>query len=288
MTSQYYLQFANRGVLVFEDQGVVGVGGITPRLRLAFRANTGLEPKLSGRLLSLQVEMTFQNELLGTGSLAPQFHTIGQQPAGLPALDVPLSAAAVAFLRDEVRGDDLVLGVRFSGLFQADGRDCPPWITQQSESLLLPVSSDIGTLQVAHSEWIRKILKALVPGDHLLFSAHVPAPPNDGMWKSALSHLQAAEEAYNRGDDPTVLQKCHAVFESLRPRSPKTLFDSVSDPEKRRHVNELVLKTKGFLQSGRHVAKDGTLAGDFDVGHRDSEFALAQTKAWLAYLSRLI
>ena len=153
---------------------------------------------------------------------------------------------------------------------------------------MLPISSEVGTFELAHSDWVRKVLRPLGTDDHILFSLQVPARPGDGPSRTALTHLAAADDAYNRGDDATVLQKCYAVFESLRPRSPETLFESVSDPEKRQHLDKLMVENKDFLHAGRHVAKEGSGAGQFDVDHRDSSFALAQTKIWLAYLGRLL
>lgn len=288
MSSTYQVQFANQGILTLEDQSVVGIGRITPRLSFCFKASTAIQPGLTGRMLALELQVTFNAELVGTGTLPPQFHSISLQGASLPAIDVALSPAALEFLRDGVRSNDLVLGLKFSGLFQADSSGCPGWIQQQSPALLLPISSDVGTLQVAHSDWVRKILNPLSAGDYMLLSLHVPAPTASGPWKAALGHLQAAEDAYTRGDDPTVLQKCHAVFESLSPGSAKTLFDSVLDTKKRSHLDKLMVESKGFLHAGRHVAADGAMLGEFDVDHRDSKFALAYTKVWVAYLGRLL
>jgi len=138
MSSSSYVQFANQGILTLEDQRLVGLGRITPRLSFQFKASTSIQPGLTGRLLSLQLQVTFNSELLGTGCLPPQFHIVSQQRSPLPALDVALSPAALTFLRDGVRADDLVLGLKFSGLFQADTTGCPPWIQQQSPSLLRP------------------------------------------------------------------------------------------------------------------------------------------------------
>jgi hypothetical protein len=266
-----------------ENQVVGAIGHVTPRLQFTLQASTS-DPGLVGRLLSLRVDVTFKNELLGSGQVAPPLHEIRSQPGGnLPSLEVPVSPAAVAFLQEQVREDDLGLTLAFTGLFHVT--EVPPAPAMVPVGAILPVSGQ-GSLIVPHSDWVRKILTPLGVGDYVLMQLHVLPPPADGDLRAALGHLRDAEAFYADGKDEAVLQSCHAAFESV-PGWPKAIFDKLRNQQKGELLDKLLKESKGFMNAGRHVVRDGTLAGEFDVDHRDSLFALALTKVWVTYLSRL-
>jgi hypothetical protein len=230
------------------------------------------------------VDVTFKNELLGRGEVPPSPHEIRSQRSGsLPSFQVPLSAAAIAFLQEEVREDDLGLTLDFSGLFHVS--EAPATLRMVSVGAILPIGGR-GSLTVPHSDWVKKILAPLGVGDYLFMVLRVPPPSADGGLRAALGHLRAAEASYADGKDAAVLQSCHAAFESV-PGWPKTIFNGLPNQQKSEFLDKLLKESKGFMNAGRHVVQDGTLAGEFDVEHRDSFFALALTKVWLTYLSRL-
>ena len=283
MTFLSDLSWGSMTLVQLEDQAVGALGRVTPRLLLTMQANS-TDPGLVGRMLALRVDVTFKNELLGWGEVPASQHEIRSQRSGsLPSLEVPLTPAALAFLQDEVRDDDLSLTLAFNGLFHVT--EAPATLRMVSVGSILPLSGR-GSLTVPHSDWVKKILAPLGVGDYMLMVLHVPPPSADGGLRSALRHLRAAEAFYADGKDGAVLQSCHAAFESF-PGWPKAIFDKLPNQEKGEFLDKLLKESKGFMNAGRHVVQDGGLAGEFDVEHRDSLFALALTKVWLTYLSRL-
>jgi hypothetical protein len=63
-----------------------------------------------------------------------------------------------------------------------------------------------------------------------------------------------------------VRQSCYGAFESLNPASPRAILAKVEDEEKRKHLNELLIAAKSYLQAGRHVSKSGAQIGEFAGG----------------------
>lgn len=107
MTFLSDLSWGSMTLVQLEDQAVGALGRVTPRLLLTMQANS-TDPGLVGRMLALRVDVTFKNELLGWGEVPASQHEIRSQRSGsLPSLEVPLTPAALAFLQDEVRDDDL-------------------------------------------------------------------------------------------------------------------------------------------------------------------------------------
>ena len=86
-----------------------------------------------------------------------------------------------------------------------------------------------------------------------------------------------------------MLHRCYAVFDALS-GAPKNIFDrlAAADPDKGDKVDKALLAFRNYLQAGRHISPSGASEGDFPVDHRDSEFALSQTKSWLAYIACLL
>ena len=284
MAFEYDLTYSGRTLVRLEQQTTVGLGKVSPRLRFGFNAKT-LAHGVNGTLLSLQMDVSFKNELIGSGGLRESGQSV-RAHGGSVTIDVPLSPQALTFLREGVRDNDLDLNLEFNGLVQVEG-DLATLNLAGMEGSPLQVSRQGSLLLVPHSEWVKKILEPLSSGSYLMLTLHVPPPPADGVWKAALTHLSAAENLYNDGQDEAVLQRCYSVFESLA-GAPKNIFDGVADPQKRAHVNELLRYSKEYMHAGRHVGKGASLDGEFDVSHRDSSFALALTKTWLTYISRLL
>jgi hypothetical protein len=123
----------------------------------------------------------------------------------------------------------------------------------------------------------------------VLLDLPLPPPPDLERWQASVDHLRAAERFYHDGNDPEVLHRCYAAFDALA-GAPKNIFDGLAaaDPDKGEKVDKALLAFRNYLQAGRHVSPSGASEGEFPVDHRDSEFALSQTKAWLAYVARLL
>ena len=149
--------------------------------------------------------------------------------------------------------------------------------------------TDIDPLRVTidQSSWISNVLPGLGYGQVRLLEIAFPPVPDKERWEKALKHVEQAENHFLHGNDPEVLQSCYAALESLE-GAPKAIFDKVSDPQKRDHLNTVLKNTKDFMHAGRHVSREGERVGEFDTDRRDSDFALSQTKIWLVYIARLL
>jgi hypothetical protein len=66
---------------------------------------------------------------------------------------------------------------------------------------------------------------------------------------------------------------------------PTGVYTAVPDGLKSKRINAVAKAIGDYLHAGRHVAKDGPREGEFDVDHRDAQFALALTKSLLALLT---
>jgi len=142
--------------------------------------------------------------------------------------------------------------------------------------------------QITRDDWLEKVVKVIQPDDYAILEVPIPATPSRGRFQKALTHLATAQERFERGDDPGVLQSCHGAFESLSPGAPKDVLAKLADEEKRKRLDTLLVAAKNYLHAGRHVSKSGTRIGEFDVDHRDAEFALGVTKMAISYVARLL
>jgi hypothetical protein len=74
----------------------------------------------------------------------------------------------------------------------------------------------------------------------------------------------------------------------VSPGAAKDVLAKLTDEEKRKHLDTLLVAARNYLHAGRHVSKTGTRVGEFDVDHRDAEFALGVTKMAISYVARLL
>jgi hypothetical protein len=153
---------------------------------------------------------------------------------------------------------------------------------------LLPTTRTSIVATITRDDWLDNVVKVIQPDDRAVLEVPIPAPPNRGRFEKALKHLTTAEEQYQQGSDAAVLQACYGAFESLSPGAPKAILAKLTDLEKRKRLDELLVTAKTYLHAGRHVSRTGTRLGDFDVDHRDAEFALGMTKMAVSYVARLL
>jgi hypothetical protein len=132
------------------------------------------------------------------------------------------------------------------------------------------------------------VVRVVRPDGCVTLEVPIPPLPNRSRVEKALQHVATAQEHYENGNDPGVLQSCYGACESLNPASPKSILAKVADDERRKHVNDLLIAAKAYLHAGRHVSKAGAQVGEFAVDHPDAEFALGTTKMLISYVARLL
>jgi hypothetical protein len=159
--------------------------------------------------------------------------------------------------------------------------------TPLGEWAYLPIEAGPLNVPVHRSEWLEKVVHPLGAFDYISIEIPLPKLPNQQEWTNALAHLGKAEEHYQAAHDAECLQSCWAIFDTLQ-GAPKHVFDKITDPEKRKQADDLLLQWKTYLPSGRHPSTAGPQQGTFAVDRRDSEFALGVSKLFLSYIARLL
>ncbi len=266
-------------------------GRIYPRMVFTFDART-LIPEHKTRIAELNVGLSFQNEVLGTGWARELGREIDSFGTDLTFV-VPVRHRAIHFVHEYVRDHEIQFTLQFSGAqFARDDRPREKWQggTPEMEPgkwFFTPIREVNLVINMARSDWVKYVLEPVGFGDYILMEMPVPAVLDRKRWEDALTHLTQADQQFALGNDPGVFQYCRAVFESLE-GFPKSIFAAVEDEEKRKSVDTLLKEAQQYFHSGRHVSETGPQQGMFPVDHRDAEFALALAKFFLAYIAKLV
>ncbi len=290
MSTDFELHDSRDRVLTLAFESVTGEGRVAPRLVFAFECRP-YRPFTQARLFQLRSDVRFENELLGTAALREVAEEVLHHGTRV-LLDMPISREALKFVDESLRSRQVDLRLEFKGSLRATTQTpTPSGLVDGGEWTEHAIRSGQNTVGVSRDLWISRVAEPLGGPIHVLLDLPLPPPPapeRDG-WQMALDHLGEAERLYREGNDAEVMQRCYAVFDSLK-GAPQNILDglAVTDPDKRAKVGKALQSFRGLLQSGRHVSKSGAWEGDFSVDRRDADFALTQTKLWLSYIARLL
>jgi hypothetical protein len=280
------------GLVTLTSSWVGASGGPSPQLLLHLTARASL-PDVSVQLVQLQARVQSDSTLITIAEpVAPGAVVFGTD-SGL-TFEGPLARAALHFMDGQFRAQrSTFLNVEFRGLLNVKNVGIPGKVPgvdamfNPGEWRLWQATAMSMLISVSRDEWLEKVMKVIEPTDYMILEVPIPTVPNRSRFQKALAHLKTADEHFEGGNDPGVLQSCYAAFDSLE-GAPKEILAKLDDNEKRKQVDELLLKAKVYLNAGRHVSKTGLQAGEFYVDHRDAEFALGMTKMMVSYVARLL
>lgn len=281
-------------------QSVSGQGRVLPRLAFEIQArflpdSRRPEPR-EVEVRSLQADAYVGGELVGRGEMRGVVPPISELNDGHLHVEVLISPAAIRFVDETARGDDLGLRLVLQGLLRyrrraewvGDGaggqaREGPgPW--EDATISGIPTME----LEIPRSEWVRKVLEPIGTHRYVWMELAIPPPPAEERWREAWEHLSKAEARYHEGHDADVLRCCWDALEALSPSRGDKIVPELPDEAKRDAIDQDLAKFRSFLQGGRHPRETRPGGGGrYHVDHRDADFALAQTKVWLVYLGRL-
>lgn len=258
--------------------GIRGEGRVAPRLMLNFTGSRTSD-QTQVTLDRMSAEVWLDSEMLGRGEMRQE--SMPLLLATSIQVMVPITRDVVRHVDEHARGDQLSLRVdlRARTTVQRAGEPETPWPGGESFAQ--------GSALVPRASWVKDVVEPLGVETYVLLELPIPPAPERDRWAKSLDHIVMAERFYHEGNDPEVLQRCHAAFEALQ-GAPKAVFDREPDPAKRKQLDEALAAAKMFMHSGRHTSKTGELVGEFAVDHRDAAFALAEAKVWLSYIARLL
>ncbi len=263
-------------------------GRIYPRVLFTFDART-LTPEQKVQIAQLNVGLSFQNEVLGTGWGREMGRELDSSDQSL-TFAVPIVHHAIYFVHEHLQGHEIQFTLQFSGALHArDDRPREKWQggapgMEPGKWFFVPIRETNLVVNIPRSDWVKYVLEPVGFGNYVLMEMPVPSVPDQERWKTALGHLTQAGQQFALGNDPGVFQYCRAAFESLE-GFPKSIFATVEDEEKRKSVDTLLKEAQQYFHSGRHVSEQ---QGTFPVDHRDAEFALALARFFMAYIAKLL
>jgi hypothetical protein len=269
-------------------ESVRSEGSVAPRLVFTFECRP-YRPYTHAKLYQLKSDVRFELQLLGTATLREVVENVLHYGTRV-ILDAPITREALAYVDDHTRSRYVELMLDFRGSLKATTQaPAPSGAVETDDWKELSVRSGQNTIRVSRDEWLGGVVEPLGGPSHVLLDLPLPQPPQREGWQAALDHLRQAERFYRDGNDAEVLQRCYAAIGALQ-GAPQNILDSMvdPDPDKRAKVDKALQSFRGFLQSGRHVNTSGSWEGAFAVDRRDADFALSQTKLWLAYIARLL
>ena len=271
------------------------VGRLNPRLQLYFLAQPGQHAKAILDDVTLRLE--YQNELVGTGRVTAVNVHHNDTPVNF---EVVTSQQLLRFITDTLISNQTF--VQFDAKLSGTA-SCwvdPASITQGRARMVndpepgtwtrFQVSRGSSTpLQLPRSEWYERVLAQTRNEQYLYLEVALPKdhPALVAKWNRAMSHLRSAEKAYAAGDDPGVFQYLRGWLHAL-PGAKKNILDSLSKEKKRRDLDDLLARAGAYLHNGRHVAEDGTDAGELPVDRLDAAFALDLMRVLLSHMSIMV
>lgn len=270
-----------------------GRGRVVHRLCFTLKAQV---LKASGWLVvdHLYARLLHGQEILGVGETALRY-PMRQRP-GVDeqlSLEIVVRSEALAYLDEQVRGDQIDLTLDFSGrLFvhtNPQTSDELPAFPSDPGWIMVPVGQSATTqlhLQVARSDWFTRVLQPFGRDRFILTEIRIPVGGVGKQFTAAEKRLSDAERAYSIGDDPATFSYCRAALDAL-PGAKQEIFKNVVDPGKRQDLDSLAKSLGSYLHRGRHVAGEGSQQGEFPIDHRDAGFALSMTKLLVAFVSQV-
>ena len=287
MAVDFRLSHRGKQLALLTFEHVQAEGRIAPRLMLFFEARAA-DAATHLELHRLRVDVRLRNERLGVGELRDVVAQIYGYEGQL-VVDLPLTQQALRYLAETDRANQVELFLDITGYARsrAEKQGSRGEIENPGAWTEVDLDRAQGTIRIPLSTWVSSVVEPTGTSRFVFLEVPIPQPPNGGWWEAAYGHLGAAERFYAEGRDAEVLQRCYAAFESVD-GAPKGIFDRVADEKKRQRLNDSLREVKAFMHGGRHVAEAGPSDGEFAVDHRDAAFALAQTKVWLSYISRLL
>lgn len=288
MASQLSISYRGQTWAQLVVESVQGVGRVLPRLVVQLAARPYAADMLV-QLTDLDARLMLGSELLSLGSLEQRDVVLYQQGITVTVAS-PLSPSAIDFIDSHFRRADISLQIEWRGTMRAQRRDEgsePEPAPERWPLISVDHGPGAGSLTIARSDWVTKVLQPVGVGEYVLMDVPIPAAPDRDRWNRALHHLAEAERFFHMGDDEQVLQLCYGAFESLAD-DPTHIFDGVHDERQREKLDSLLRQFKAFLHGGRHVSKEGQFEGAYPVDHRDAEFSLGVSKVFLAYIAKLL
>jgi hypothetical protein len=281
------------GVAAIGFSSVGAKGGPAPQLRVELTARA-MSPHFRINVVQFQARVQPQHDVVIATVQAVELGAPIASGENSLELEGPLTREALRFMESQFREQRkcaLTMELRSLLWFKDDtpgGQSITSAFVSAGQWGLLPSTQTSIVATITRDDWMDNVVKVVQPEDRAILEVPIPTPPNRGRFEKALKHLATAEEQYQQGNDTAVLQACYGGFESLSPGAAKDVLAKLTDLEKRKHLDELLVKAKTYLHAGRHISKTGARLGDFDVDHRDAEFALGMTKMVISYVARLL
>jgi hypothetical protein len=276
-------------------QSMGAVGRLNPRLQIYFLAQPG--PYVKATLDDVTLRLEYQNELVGTGRVTAVDVHHNDTPVNF---EVVTSPPLLRFITDTLISNQTVVqfDAKLSGAASywvdpassSEGRARMVNYPEPGTWTRFQVSQGSSTpLQMPRSEWYERVLAPTRNEQYLYLEVALPKdhPALVVEWNRAMNHLRSAEKAYAAGDDPGVFQYLRGWLDAL-PGAKKHILDSISNEKKRRDLDDLLKGAGAFLHNGRHVADDGTEAGEFPVDRLDAAFALDLMRVLLSHMSYMV
>lgn len=292
MTTEFELQAGIARLATMMPERVWAEGRVAPRLVVSLKC-LPKDPYTRLQLRQLKTDIRLANqstELICMADLAQAVVDVPRDGADV-ILYAALSHEALALIDAEQSPNSVELRLEFRGLLLATtaAPEDSGGPSQQSAWHEYAVWSAQNTVRVPREEWIGDVVQPLQGPSHILLDLPLPKPPDEERWRAALEHLRQAERFAHDGNDAEVLQQCYAAFDVLE-GAPKNILERLpaTARAKRDRVDEALVGFRTYLQNGLHLTTEGRTEGEFGVDRRDAEFALSQTKLWLAYIARLL
>jgi hypothetical protein len=290
---QITLMVGSFGVAAVGFSSVGARGGPSPHLKIELSARA-MSPNFRINVVQFQADVqVVHGEALAVVQAVELGEPIASGENSL-VLEGPLTREALRFMESQFRVQRkcaLTMDLRSLLWFKDDapgGQSGTTAFVQPGQWGLLPTTKTMLVATVTRDDWLENVVKVIQPDDRVILEVPIPTTTNRARFEKALKHLATAQEQYQQGNDAAVLQACYGAFESLSPGAQKAVLAKLTDVEKREHLDELLKTAKTYLHAGRHVSTTGAKEGEYDVDHRDAEFALGVTKMAVSYVARLL
>ena len=285
------LQSGTRIWCLIEDVTVRAKGTVAPCLDMSLhvRATT---PGDVVELHCVEVSLWHGEELMGTGLTIGQ--TVGSQTGSTVSVMLPTTHRVLNHVTDVLPASatDVDLQLRCRGQLVVtcaeNGRQ--RFHGDPEPGVPTPVMlNDHASSQVRlpRTSWHTQVLEA-VRGQGTLFLevAVLRGSLSDSTgWNAANAHLDGARRRYALGDYPGVFSDLRGALDAL-PGSKKAIFDDLPD-HVRRPMDELTKSIGVFFHTGRHVAEDGDVRGQFPVDVHTARLALDLATVLFGHISTI-
>lgn len=291
------LQFGNDSPAELRLQGIAAHGVLQPVLTLRF--SLAVHPDFVVTLDTLRLDVKYETELLGTGlfiGIGEHLRTDHQVWFDVPASSGVLRQVAK---RLQPKESHVALEATLRGTYhycrERNAAQPSEFVTTLSEAKVDEwnrgyISGSQTRLEIHRSEWYSRVESQVNSEDFHYFEVALPAY-DQGLakeWNAAIEKLRQAERSYASGDDSGVFVTLRGAIDAL-PGAKKEVLKSVTDINKRKATDEMLLAIKNFLNQGCHVSEQGSEnPGHFPVDHLDAGFAIDVTKIVLSHLSIML